>query len=362
VSFGVALAACGSSEPAGASAAGQPSKSAAKSSADPAPSADSWKPTIRTTSVPADPCEWIPAAVVEALMGKLAEPPRKDDDGCRYTLAIPEPVAQKRQEANAMRQKIREKFQQTFGTLSEPEQPNPILDTESDPRTYAVVVRVDVSGQGAADDTEKGEAAAAEGWDEARPGKYRFTGRTGHVWITVEGKAPDVPREPIPVLAARVRDRIPDLPFPVTNPYQVIQSGTEDPCGLLTRAEAETVLGPLSIEPYRSSSNWPPFAHGQGHACAYFSPGHHVFVLSPEWEGGAQSFKIEKGIGGLIAAVAGEESVIIKGPWDQAHFGISGALMFLKGDRLLRVFYRTSRATRGDAVKLAAAAMQRLAP
>jgi hypothetical protein len=41
---------------------------------------------------------------------------------------------------------------------------------------------------------------------------------------------------------------------------------------------------------------------------------------------------------------------------------MSGALLFLKGDRLLEVHYGTSRATRGDAVKLAAIAMRRLAP
>jgi hypothetical protein len=163
-------------------------------------------------------------------------------------------------------------------------------------------------------------------------------------------------------LAERVRDRIPDLPFPVTNPYQVMQLGTGDPCSLLTRAEAESVLGPLAMDPYRSSSNWPPLAHGDGYACAYYTPGHHVFVLSPTWQGGAQSFKMEKGVGGLISIVAPQENVVMKGPWEQATTGLTGNLMFLKGDRLLEVHYRTSRATRGEAVKLAAIAMPRLAP
>jgi hypothetical protein len=164
-------------------------------------------------------------------------------------------------------------------------------------------------------------------------------------------------------LAERVRERIPDLPFPVTNPYQVIQLGDGDPCSLLTRAESEAVLGTLAMEPYRSSSEWPPLAHGRGHACAYYAPNHNVFVLSPTWTGGAESFKISKGLGGLIGIVAPQENVVIKGPWDQAQVdGASGALMFLKGDRLLEVHYLASRATRGDAIKLAATAMQRLAP
>ena len=42
--------------------------------------------------------------------------------------------------------------------------------------------------------------------------------------------------------------------------------------------------------------------------------------------------------------------------------GTSGALIFLKGDRLIEVYYLSSRATRGSAIKLAATEMQRLAP
>jgi hypothetical protein len=87
-----------------------------------------------------------------------------------------------------------------------------------------------------------------------------------------------------------------------------------------------------------------------------------VFALAPQWQDGAQSFKIEKGIGGLVGLVAPQESVVIKGPWDQTQTGGSGALLFLKDDRLLEVHYRTSRATRADAIKLAAIAMPRLAP
>ena len=53
---------------------------------------------------------------------------------------------------------------------------------------------------------------------------------------------------------------------------------------------------------------------------------------------------------------------VMKGPWDAAQVGMTGALQFLKGEKLLEVHYRTSRATRGDAIKLAATAMKRFAP
>ena len=88
-----------------------------------------------------------------------------------------------------------------------------------------------------------------------------------------------------------------------------------------------------------------------------------MFAVSPTWSGGADSFKIEKGIGGLVGLVMPKEGItVMKGPWDAAQVSMTGALVFLKGDKLLEVHYRTSRATRGDAIKLAAAAMQRLAP
>ena len=370
------VAACGGGNDASNSADASASTKAAEAKA----SSPDWQPSIKTATAPADPCAWIPAEEVEALMGKLAEPPRKAD-GCRYTLVIPEAVAARRQQAKEAQEKLQEKLRKAFGTP--PEDPFPkdsIFAKQHDPRSYAISINVDVDAsvegeqalssvarQFGFGENKAGKAnevsKAAVDWDDVREIPYGFIGRTGHVRVSVQSDAPDMPDDLFPILAARVRDRVPDLPFAVTNPYQVIQLGNlGDPCSLLTRAEAESVLGPLAVEPYRSSSDKPPLAHGKGHACAYFTPGHHVFAISPTWSGGEQSFKLEKGIGGLVGIVAPQEQAVIKGPWDAAHSGMSGALMFLKGDRLLEVHYATSRASRGDAVKLAAIAMKRFAP
>jgi hypothetical protein len=102
-------------------------------------------------------------------------------------------------------------------------------------------------------------------------------------------------------------------------------------------------------------------AHGTGHGCAYYTTGHNVFSIIPVWTGGEESFKLEKGIGGLIGIVAPQENVVFKGPWDAAQAsGATGALLFLKGDRLLEVHYLTSSTDRGGAVRLAAQAIQRM--
>lgn len=338
---------------------------------------------VRTAPEPDDPCEWIPVSEVEAVIGKLAEPP-KQADGCRYTMVMPEAVSTARRTAIDKQNQLNEKLKAAFKDWEPPEYGGSMANFQGDPKTYALTLKVDVKGDmagemgveaasktmdswlppeaGGAPDPTPGpaEPAGPAGWDAQLPAPYGFSGRVGHLHISVLGEAPDVPRELAEALAARVRDRIPDLPFAVTNPYQIIDMMEKPPCSLLTRAEAEAVLGPLVVEPYRSSSEWPPLAHGEGYACAYYTAGHHVFVLSPTWSGGEESFKLNKGIGKLIGMVAPQDKVVIKGPWDNAQVGIEGELLFLKGDRLLSVHYLTSSTDRRGAIKLAAQAIERM--
>lgn len=327
--------------------------------------------TVPTAEEPGDPCGWIPAADVEAVVGKLAEPPAKAD-GCRYVMTLPDDVAAKRQE----HVKRIEAFQARFKT-EVPTFHGPMANYQSNPRSYAVSVSVDVAGDLAGEiglnagmalmAREMGggqeKPAPPEGWDSVSGLPYGFSGRLGHVRVSVQADAPDVPRDLMARLAAAVRDRIPDLPFKTDNPYQVIQlgAGGRNPCDLLTRAEVEAVLGPLVVDPYRSSSQHPPLALASGHGCAYYTRGHRVFAIVPEWSGGEQTFKISAGIGGLLEQLLPEERVIFKGPWDQAQIERgTGALLFLKGDSLLTVHYLASSADRRAAVKLAASAMRRL--
>jgi hypothetical protein len=338
---------------------------------------------VRTAAEPTDPCGWIPVSEVEAVIGKLAEPP-KQADGCRYTMVMPEAVSSARSSALAKQKELNDKLKAAFKDWEPPEYGGSMASFQSDPKTYAVTLNVEVKGsmagemgteaaikvmkswipaQPGGDPSSAAEPAAPAGpagWDARLPAPYGFSGRIGHLQISVLGEAPDVPRELSEALAARVRDRIPDLPFAVTNPYQIIDTMEKPPCSLLTRAEAEAVLGPLIVEPYRSSSEWPPLVHGDGHACAYYTADHHVFVLSPTWSGGGDNFNIEKGVGGLIGMAVPQEKVVIKGPWEKAQVGIEGQLQFLKGDQMLAVYYLTSSTDRRGAVKLAAQAIQRM--
>lgn len=363
-SMAAALAACGG----GADGDGP---KASEATGDGASAAS--RPSVRTASVPADPCEWIPVSEVEAVVGKLAGPPQKQD-GCRYTLVVPPEVAAARQQHTDRMAKLREQFKDQPPV----EFDGPMGTFHRDPTTYALTLSVNIEGGMAG---ELGLAAARkimqaemgggenatvapprpEGWDVLNRIPYGVSGRIGHVQISVSAQAPDVPREIALALAERVRDRIPDLPFPAINPYQEIAFGKgKDPCSLLARAEAEAVLGPLLVEPYHASSYYPALAHGEGHGCAWYTAGHRVFSLVPVWSGGEQEFRLNQGMGALMSSVIPQELTIIKGPWDQAQISSTGALLFLKGDQLLQVHYRTSSADMRGAIKLAAQAMQRM--
>ena len=372
----VGLVACGSSQETPGTSGGASSGSSGSGAAQDAKEA---APSVRTASVPANPCAWIPVSEVEAAVGKLAGPP-KQEDGCRYTLVIPDDVAASRQEAIDEMEQLRARFKDSsLGNFK-----GPMANYQREPATYAVTLSVDVSGsvagelgaaaagaqlqswlppqqRGSEDTTE--QSREPDGWDARLPAPYGFSGRIGHVQISVLGQAPDVPRSAVTALADRVRDRLPDLPFPADNPYQVPNStpGDKDPCSLLTRSEAEAVLGPLAVEPYRASSDSPPLVLGEGYGCAFYAAGHHVFSIVPSWRDGQQEFNMNKGMGALMSTVLPQELVVLKGPWDEAHIsGATGALLFLKGDRLLTVHYMTSSTDMRGAVKLAAQAMPRL--
>lgn len=369
------LGACGEGRDVGATAGGGPTGDDAGNTA-----AARERPSVRVAPLPADQCGWLPVSEVEATVGKLAEAPRPERDGCRYTLVIPDDVAAQRQEAIDRMDKLRELLKDpSLGDYK-----GPMANYHRDPATYAVTLSVDLSGAVAAElaaaavnahelesllpgqqpeSQDSTETPGDEGWDAQPLAMYGFSGRIGHVQISVLGQAPDVPRATAKALADRVRDRLPDLPFEDVSAYQVMVPGPEpmDPCSLLTRAEVEAVLGQLVVEPYRASSQHPALALGNGYGCSFYTAGHHVFSIVPIWRGGQQEYNLHKGMGAFVSQVLPQELLVLKGPWDEAYVsGATGALLLLKGDRLLEVHYKTSSTDIRGAVRLAAQAIRQL--
>ena len=309
-------------------------------------------------------------------MGKLTGPPTRIGVGCRYPVAADSALLAKKTQ-------LRDLVKQIPGASDSAA----IRDTLWDKAAVIVIVDVGVSGVGnrvekysehflaavqslKASNGDSGQASPTkpEGWDAAQGSYSTFEGRIGHVRVTVRERGtisrPLLPFEKKIALAARVRDGIPDLPFanPIGDAAAPASPGP-NPCSIITRREAEAVLGPLVVEPYRVGET-EPFASTNGRSCGYFTKNHHVLVVTPHWSDGKQALQAMRGLGRLVSIAAPDASAeaadTLEGPWEEAAMDLDGSLAFLKGDRLLRISYGTSSIDAAGAVQLARPAVERL--
>jgi len=351
------------------------SQSGAASTSVPRASDNGTNAQLQLASRPSNDCDWIPVADVEAIVGKLAEKPREMDNGCVYTLPIPQKVLDER----AKMAKIRESIDKMPGAEKNAH-PKP---ARVEPYGFSLEVDLKYFGIGevAANATNATLSAWAKeqndttqaaphtisrdslrkvlnGWDW--PATHG--GRIGHIRITLSTLASDLdlPREELDTIAVRVRDRIPDRPFAMVGSSP---DEERDPCALITRQEAESVLGPLLIPPYRTGGDG-PLAYATGPNCGYYTAGHHVVIVTPHWRRGKAEVAANTAIGGLISSVSGstegQSADTLEGPWDQAAMSLDGRLMLLKGDRALEIAYRGSSTDESGALKLARIAVPRL--
>ena len=180
--------------------------------------------------------------------------------------------------------------------------------------------------------------------------------------MDVKVQAAAVSRDQTVAIANRIRETIPDLPFPATRPAN---AAGPDPCILLSVKEVEAVLGKLVVPPYRSDEDT-PLAMEQGKSCTYFTAGHHALVLTPTWEYGGMAFDAMRGVGGIIEKVAPSlhndaADTLDTGPWeDAAGDPATGQLVFLKGDRALALNFFYSSTDFDGVVRLARLAVGRL--
>jgi hypothetical protein len=325
---------------------------------------------------PTNACAWIPVEDVEAIVGKLAEPPRRGEGGCIYTLPVPQNVAANR----AKLDRVRAAIAKMPGAEKTPKREDPpyafvlevnVTDDASGERVGKIAGEMlaswlkddntDTTRAAQPQSSGKDSAHTTDGWDA--PG-MPIGGRIGHLRVSVSRLAPDldVPREKLGELAARVRDGIQDLPFPMESDYSAPAS--RDPCTLVTPDEAEAVLGKLIVAPYRAG-NGGPLAYVNGTSCAYYTAGHHVLILTPHWSNGKTQLAATNAVGGLIRKVADDREAgsadTLEGPWDQAAVEPDGRLELLKGDRALEIAYRVSSTNTAGALRLAKTAIARLA-
>ena len=182
--------------------------------------------------------------------------------------------------------------------------------------------------------------------------------------VVIEGGTHGMDEAELATLAARVRDRVPDLPFVDPTQSTPRQDG-RDPCSVLSRQEAEAVLGKLVVAPYRVNKGG-ALADAGGGSCAYYSGEHRALVLTPHFVGGTDEMRYARGgrngLGavGIVDRVA-EGADTLEGPWDEVAIGIDGELAMLKGDRMVEIAYLTSSTDMAGAIRLARTALKGLA-
>ena len=302
-----------------------------------------------------DPCGWVPADSVSALVGPLVGPPKRgshyddpspDEKGyaCVYTLvARPEDIPTGEPSTVAIELRLDDAAVQEAGY-------------RAGGALTATLAKQLNGGKPVAADTM---GLHQDGWDYQSSVPDGFLGRIGHLGVFVGMRVlPALEPSRVKRLAALVRDHVPDEPFASYRP----QHEGGDPCKLITRPEAEAVLGKLVYPPFRSTEEM-PLADPGGAGCSYYVGQHRVFTVKPELEMGRQLFKVAAGTSqffGSAAHLPNRAADTLDGVWDQAAEGTDGTLYFLKGDKMLTVIYRTSNVGIPDALKLVNIALGRI--
>ena len=204
-----------------------------------------------------------------------------------------------------------------------------------------------------------GDSVVEGRWDyqSALPGGVSML-RAGRMVIQVFAYGKDAQGKS---LANAIFDSIPDLPFANDPADPNAASEDPDPCSLITRAEAEKELGPLTTAPFRSREN-SAIAHGNGSSCTYYTGKHRALVVTPSFRNGKMKFNMMAGVGNMASTVLGGAKApdTLDGPWDQISTNATGALTMLKGDKMIEMQYKSSPADWTHAVNLARAAATRL--
>ena len=336
---------------------------------------------VETAAWPTNQCGWITVAEVEAVIGPLAGPPRSEDGGCLYPIPLNEETAKRREAARKLGELAKEWAKREGTTLDTtmnrmPTEAAFIVDVNFDinntgERALRAVEKIGAAWLGGDSSLVASKDANAE-WDYSQSpismGLPGFLGRVGQLTVMVRPQATSYEQAQIEALAAAVRDKVPDKPFPSRSPQEqeylgAPQSGP-DPCSLLTAAEAEAVLGPLTVPPYRVGE-MQPHPDPRGDSCAYRTARHRVFRIKPIWSGGTSELELVRGLGGLIGLVMpgdkAEAADTIEGPWEEAAWDNStGDLLLRVGDRAIQLSFGTSSTDAKGVLRLVPAALGRL--
>ena len=305
---------------------------------------------VQTQPADPDPCTWLTQADAESVIGKLDRAPARNHDEqtlkpdaqgkvCAYVVSSTPP-----------------------STIPSGVYVEVATHDGSGMATGAMVALREV-GTWLPPGYSPKDTGVAGPWDQAAGfGKRLFTARQGDAAVMLTGIGYGIPKEQLGALAAKLLAKIPETPTAAPPPRsdgdREIPPG--DPCSFVTAAEAEKVLGPLAVTPYRSRTST-SMADENGGSCSYRTPKHRVLVISPTWEGGQNQLKMAAITSQQTSKILGgsAEADTLEGPWDQVAGGPGGEVYFLKGDQLIGIQYNTSSTDVAGAVALARIALGR---
>lgn len=135
-----------------------------------------------------------------------------------------------------------------------------------------------------------------------------------------------------------------------------------NPCGLLSAAEVEVVLGEhVESAQYRSDGTQ---ARATGASCRYESASFRAISVTVDWSNGGQAFGLMKMTSSLAETVPGvltlSDGTTLHGAWDDAALFLCCEFNVLRGDRRVAIDIAASNATVAQAASLADLAVQRL--
>lgn len=335
---------------AGSDAGSERRADAARETPSVAQQAGGVRPDAIRTGAALSSCDLIPRAEIERIAGPLDGEPTPEDRGCWYYVVVDTTTAEWKQlRDGAERARASGMDERAIAMYH--------------PTRAGIYAEVDVRGEGTA--SAERPANTPPGWDEvgaSRSGAV-FNGRTGHVRVSVKVQQLTLPPDTVVAIASRVRGRIPEGPMmhPAADRSGRTPPG-QDPCSVLTRGEAEEVLGKLVADPFRTRERT-PLADPSGKSCAYLTAGHRVLVLTPVWNYGGIELSAARMVGGMVRQVAdlpGIEGDTLEGAWDEAVVDLTGELLLRKGGRVLGVRYLMSSTDAAGAIRLAEPALARM--
>jgi hypothetical protein len=314
------------------------------------------------------PCEWLSPAVVEGIFGPLNGAPirvqsaRDDEPDAEGTRCLYRLIGHYGELRMLLEVDLNGAIPELLGIGMSVRQALRASDETGVDGSDAEQAAAALGALTRAPTGESGIASRPDAWDSSGSVPGLAIWRIGHVAVKLAGDIMLLPGDQLERLALQLRDVLADdRPFAATVRDERPWPRQPDPCSLLTRAEAEAVLGPLVVPPYRSSGESAQ-ASATGLSCSYLARNHRALVLTPEFSDGALDFRAIAAFGGHLRSSVGgaDHGDLLDGPWEQATQDAGGALYFLDGDRLLKMIYLTSSTDLGGAGRLAAHAVPRL--